>query len=61
MRHLLLWTALGAVLFTAQAQEKGGKDAAASKEKKYEDAIKELELIVTGIEQENISIEYFCF
>ena len=39
MKHLLLWTALGAVLFTAQAQEKGGKDAPASKEKKYEDIV----------------------
>ena len=39
MKHLLLWTALGAVLFTAQAQEKGGKDASASKEKKYEDIV----------------------
>ena len=28
-----------------------------AKEKKYEDAVKELELIVTGIEQENISID----
>ncbi|MGA1386270.1 MAG: DUF5117 domain-containing protein, partial [Flavobacteriaceae bacterium] len=39
MKHLLLWTALGAVLCTAQAQEKGGKDASASKEKKYEDIV----------------------
>lgn len=28
-----------------------------AKEKKYEDAIKELEVIVSGIEQENISID----